>query len=185
MPLEPSRFAVVVASLALSTHLAFGQPIVATGDLPLTVAESSEFTKTASFDDVWEWIPPAFPEAVTLLRRHGIAVDRLESSWSGTVQVFGVESITVADRLFQGHRALTVDGDYRAETQEVPAGWFYVPTAQPLGALVFTLLEPEMLDGLTSWNYFDRGLAPERDAPVLKLMTSPVVARTRLPNDVE
>ena len=46
----------VVVSLALSTHLAFGQPIVTTGDLPLTVAESSEFTKTASFDDVWEWI---------------------------------------------------------------------------------------------------------------------------------
>lgn len=130
-------------------------------------------------------IPPAFPEVVTLLQRHGIVVDRLESSWSGTVEVFEVETITAADRLFQGHRELTVDGDYHTETREVPAGWFYVSTAQPLGVLAFTLLEPEMRDSLTSWNFFDRGLAPGRDGPVLKLMTAPVAPRLRRPVDPE
>ncbi len=152
-------------------------------DAELEIMNVFRATKTRPFPAGY-LIPPAFPEALTLLRRHGIAVDRLESSWSGPVQVFRVETIAAADRLFQGHRALTVDGDYRTESREVPAGWYYVSTAQPLGALVFTLLEPEMLDGLTSWNYFDRGLTPEKDAPVLKLMAPPVVARTRLPHDV-
>ena len=154
------------------------------GEAELDIMTVFRATKTRPFPAGY-LIPPAFPEAVTLLRRHGIAVDRLEAAWSGTAQVFEVASISAAERLFQGHRTLTVDGDYRSETREVPAGWYYVATAQPLGALAFTLLEPEMLDGLTTWNFFDRGLSPERDAPVLKLMTSPVVARTRLPAYME
>jgi hypothetical protein len=153
-------------------------------DAELEIMTVFRATKTRPFPAGY-LIPPAFPEAVTLLRRHGIGVDRLESKWSGTVRVFRVETISAAENLFQGHRALTVDGDYRSEAREVPAGWYFVPTSQPLGILVFTLLEPEMLDGLTSWNYFDRGLTADQDAPVLKLMSTPRVARTRLPPDVE
>ena len=153
-------------------------------DAELEIMTVFRATKTRPFPAGY-LIPPAFPEAVTLLRRHGIGGDRLESKWSGTVRVFRVETISAAENLFQGHRALTVDGDYRSEAREVPAGWYFVPTSQPLGILVFTLLEPEMLDGLTSWNYFDRGLTADQDAPVLKLMSTPRVARTRLPPDVE
>jgi hypothetical protein len=50
-------------------------------------------TKTRPFPAGY-LIPPAFPEAVTLLRRPGIAVDRLEAAWSGTAQVFEVASIS-------------------------------------------------------------------------------------------
>lgn len=153
-------------------------------DAELEVMNVFRATKTRPFPAGY-LIPPAYPEAITLLRRHGIAVDRLEASWSGTVHVFGVDTVTAAERLFQGHRSLTVDGDYRFESRDVPAGWYFVSTAQPLGALVFTLLEPEVLDGLAAWNYFDRGLSPETDAPVLKLMASPVVARERLRPEID
>ena len=86
----------------------------------------------------------------------------------------------MAERPYQGHRLITVFGDYRDEQYDVPEGWYFISTAQPLGALVFTLLEPEVSDGLATWNYFDRGISARRDSPVLKLMRAPDVARSRL-----
>ena len=125
-------------------------------------------------------IPVAFPEAVEVLLRHGVAVDRLEASWSGTVQTFRVDSLAVAQRPYQGHRNVSVQGDYSEGEREVPAGWYFVSTAQPLGALIFTMLEPEIDDSLFTWNYFDRVLSARRDVPVLKLMSAPAVARSRI-----
>ncbi|MFC1628943.1 M14 family metallopeptidase [Gemmatimonadota bacterium] len=125
-------------------------------------------------------IPVAYPEAVELLLRHGVTVERLEAHWSGSVQVFTVDSLTVAQRPYQGHRNISVWGDYSEGEREVPAGWYFVSTAQPLGALVFTMLEPEIEDGLFTWNYFDRTLSARRDVPVLKVMSAPAVSRSRI-----
>jgi hypothetical protein len=125
-------------------------------------------------------VPVAYPEAVALLQRHGVAVERLEESWSGNVQAFRVDSLSVAQRPYQGHRLTQVYGDYVEAEREVPAGWYYVSCAQPLGALIFTLLEPEVADGLAAWNFFDRGLTGRGEVPVLKVMAAPNVARRRL-----
>jgi hypothetical protein len=43
-----------------------------------------------------------------------------------------------------------------------------VPTGQPLGRLVFYLLEPESDDGLTRWNVLDAELRPGSTHPVMK-----------------
>jgi len=125
-------------------------------------------------------IPVAYPEAIDLLRLHGIAVERLEASWSGSVKIFRVDSLNVAERSFQGHRLITIHGDYRDEQFDVPEGWYFISTAQPLGALVFTMLEPEISDGIATWNFLDRGIRARGDSPVLKLMQAPDVARSRL-----
>jgi hypothetical protein len=41
---------------------------------------------------------------------------------------------------------------------EVPAGWYYVSTAQAKGNLISYLLEPETDDNLITWNYTDNVL---------------------------
>ena len=51
----------------------------------------------------------------------------------------------------------------------VPAGTLVVRTAQPLGTLAVYLLEPRSEDGLATWNFFDAGLKPGGDFPVLRL----------------
>jgi hypothetical protein len=43
-----------------------------------------------------------------------------------------------------------------------------VRTKQPLGRLVFYLLEPESDDGLTTWNFLDSDLNNGSAHPVLK-----------------
>lgn len=129
-------------------------------------------------------IPAAYPEAVSLLQRHGIEVERLEESWRGTVQAFRVDSLAVTMRPYQGHRLVQAFGDYTTAVRDIPEGWYYVSSAQPLGALVFTMLEPEIPDGLVTWNFFDRGLYARREAPVLKVMAPPTAARRRLKRPV-
>jgi hypothetical protein len=122
-------------------------------------------------------VPVACPEAVELLLRHGIVVEQLEGAVDVRAQVFRVDSLAVAGRQYQGHRTVSLYGDYHEVEQEAPAGWYWVSTAQPLGALVFTMLEPEINDSLFTWNLFDRSLSEGRDVPVLKLMTVPAAPR--------
>ena len=129
-------------------------------------------------------VPVAYPEAVSLLQRHGIVVERLDEPWSGTAEAFRVDSLVAGERQYQGHRMVTVWGDYHEVERDVPSGWYFVPTAQPLGALVFTMLEPELGDSLVTWNYFDRALRRRGDSPVLKLMSAPAVPRSRLTRPV-
>jgi len=130
-------------------------------------------------------IPVAFPEAIELLRLHGIRVEQFLAPWEGEVGVFRIETLTVQERPYQGHRMVLLEGEYRTETRGVNAGDYWVSTAQPLGALVFTLLEPEIDDSLFTWNLFDRSLSEGRDSPVLKLMQVPAAARTGLPGPGE
>lgn len=100
-------------------------------------------------------LPPAEETISTLLRRHGIEVRRLVDAWTGKAQSFGIDSLTWADRPFEGHRLLAVQGAWQADSVTFPAGTYYVSTAQPLGRLVFELLEPGGY-GLARWNLFDR-----------------------------
>jgi hypothetical protein len=99
-------------------------------------------------------------EIVQLLRLHGIAVERLGAEWHDTVDVFRIKNLEWSDREFQGRHLLTVTGDYGPEYRSEPDGTYFVSTAQPLGRLVFTLLEPEGW-GLPRWGFFDRWLGSE------------------------
>ncbi len=123
-------------------------------------------------------VPVSFPEAIEQMLRHGVRIERLDGPWEGQALVFRVDTLSVATRPYQGHRQVDLEGTWRTETLSAPVGWYWVPAGQRLGGLVFTLLEPESPDGLAAWNFFDRSLSERRDAPVLKLMALPAVART-------
>src|SRR5439155_19295446 len=57
----------------------------------------------------------------------------------------------------------------RQEERRIPAGTILVRTGQKLGTLATLLLEPQSEDGLTTWNFFDDGLAEGKDFPVLRI----------------
>jgi hypothetical protein len=61
-----------------------------------------------------------------------------------------------------------VTGRFEQREVEIPEGSLVVGTKQPLGRLVFYLLEPESDDGLTTWNVLDAALAEGGTHPVLK-----------------
>lgn len=125
-----------------------------TVDLP--IYDRFEATRTRSLPAGYV-LPPAETGIVELLRFHGIQVRRMEAEWAGAAEVFRADSLGWAARQFQGHHLLSVRGVYEQAGVTVPAGSYYVSTAQPLGRLVFELLEPDG-SGLARWGFYDRRL---------------------------
>ncbi len=140
------------------------------------------------------FLPSAEGGIAGLLRLHGIQVRRIVGEWKGTAQVFRIDSLSWQNNEFQGHHMLSVAGHYEDADVTLPAGSYYVSTAQPLGRLVFELLEPEGY-GLPRWNFFDRrlgseegilsgmgyGSSPQRTFPLWRVDRDPDVVMRRLP----
>ncbi len=140
------------------------------------------------------FLPGAAGETATLLRLHGIQVQRLLGDWTDSVETLTGTQLKWAPREFQGHHLLEVSGTWTRAPRLVPAGAYFVPTAQPLGRLVFALLEPEGF-GLARWGVFDRLLGGEFGAlsgmvygstgvaefPVWRAVRAPRVAQRALP----
>lgn len=105
-------------------------------------------------------LPPAESAAVVLLRLHGVRVDTLAEPRRVRAEAFTVREAVRAPRAFQGHHELRLEGEWRVGEETIPAGSFWVTTAQPLGVLAAYLLEPESDDGLATWS------SPVTGAPV-------------------
>lgn len=135
-----------------------------------------------------EAIPPAYliparlGAVIDLLRRQGVVVKRLTAEVRTPAQSFGVGTIAVAD-LFEGHRAVQVEGHWRTESNDTTlgTGWYLVPTAQPLGVLAAYLLEPASEDGIVTWNLLDREIQPGAPYPILRAGLLPHVPTVAVP----
>jgi hypothetical protein len=114
-------------------------------------------------------VAPEDTAVATLLRLHGIRVDRSDSAWSARGESFTIDSIITAPRAFQGHHEIRLKGRWERGLQTLPPKSFIVSTAQPRGELVVYLLEPESDDGFTTWNLFDSGLKKGGRFPVTRI----------------
>lgn len=110
-------------------------------------------------------------EIVAKLLQHGVVVEKLTEAVTLEVESFKLKEIKASERPYQGHHLNQIKGEYAVEKREFPAGTFFIPTAQPLGNLAASLLEPESDDGLVVWNFFDRYLVPQWNR---ELQTYPV-----------
>ena len=101
------------------------------------------------------YVPADLAAVVDLLAAHGVDGAPLDAAATLDLEEFVVRDSSVADRPFQGHRERTVTGDWTPVERVVPAGTLVVPLDQPLGRLVFTLIEPRSDDGIVNWNLVD------------------------------
>jgi hypothetical protein len=122
-------------------------------------------------------LPPQHAPLAAMLRAQGIVVERLSEPWQGQVEGFTVDSVQVAPFVFEGHRTVSVTGQWAARAGEVTPGWFYVSTDQDAGVLAAYLLEPACEDGFAAWNFYDRELRHGGEAPVLRARTALHVPR--------
>jgi len=140
------------------------------------------------------FLPPAAANVAAQLRLHGIQVQRLTAPWTDSLETLGSPQLAWGTRQYQGHNQLTVTGAWTRTQRTVPAGSYFVPTAQPLGRLVFALLQPEGF-GLARWGAFDRllgsgfggyplwmeGAGSVREFPTAHAVRAPLVAMRFLP----
>ncbi len=110
-------------------------------------------------------IPASIAKVVPLLLEHGIRVHRFTEAVTLELEVYDVAGVQ-RNEYFQGHYLQSATGvEKKTERVEVPAGWYYVSTAQAKGGLISYLLEPETDDNLITWNYTDNVLRVTDSAP--------------------
>jgi Zinc carboxypeptidase len=114
-------------------------------------------------------VAPEDTAVATLLRLHGVRVDRSDSAWTARGESFTLDSIVTSPRPFQGHHEIRLKGHWERGLQSLPSGSFIVSTAQPRGALIVYLLEPESDDGFATWNFFDRHMQKGGKYPVKRI----------------
>jgi dipeptidyl aminopeptidase/acylaminoacyl peptidase len=112
--------------------------------------------------------PATLTKVVENLQRHGVEVEELREDVELDVEAYKVEKITKAPA-FQKHQPVSLVANVRKESRRIEARTILVRTAQPLGALVAYLLEPQSADGLVTWNFLDEVLAEGKDYPILRL----------------
>ncbi len=127
-----------------------------------TTFEGTEFARVPAA----YFVPAGLRSVIERLEAHGVALARLETDRIAAVERFRVDSTWTAPREFQGHRERTVRGAWESATDTLPAGTVVVRVDQPLGRLVFLLLEPRADDGLLNWNLFDPAIETARYYPV-------------------
>lgn len=137
---------------------------------PVTMEDFGMYAVTRSVKVPKAYIFKYDKAIVDKLKQHGIKVEELTANADLEVEGFRIETVTKAARPFQGHFEVKITGKYSSEKSAFPAGSILVRTSQPLGRLVFYLLEPESEDGLTTWNFFDPNLEIGKDHPVRKMM---------------
>jgi dipeptidyl-peptidase 4 len=103
-------------------------------------------------------IPASIAKVVPLLLEHGIRVHRFTEPTTMELEVYDALGVK-RDEYFQGHYLQSVTGvEKQTETVQVPAGWYYISTAQAKGNLISYFLEPETDDNLITWNFTDNVL---------------------------
>jgi dipeptidyl-peptidase-4 len=121
----------------------------------------------------WAYVLPRDAvDAVAMLRRHGITVERREAPATLSVDTYTIAGVTY-EQAYNHAAALRVEvGDVVRMEQEFPVGTYVVPTAQYLGRLVTHMLEPETDDNVVYWNTMDAWIPRNGGiVPIYKLMT--------------
>ncbi|MDR0181692.1 M14 family metallopeptidase [Lysobacter arvi] len=95
------------------------------------------------------------------LDQHGVSYRRLGAPMPKTaVQAFRADAAALSANSVEGHQRTTLEGAWKAETQDIGAGALFVPIEQPKARLAMALLEPQAPDALVAWgefnNYFER-----------------------------
>ncbi|HXH62194.1 MAG TPA: M14 family metallopeptidase [Fimbriimonadaceae bacterium] len=135
---------------------------------PMTIYDRFVATRKA-------WVPAAYivpaseTKVVALLLRHGVVVERLRKDLIADATTFTVSLVAQAQRPFQGRQLVQLEGAFRTEGANIPAGSYLVRTSQPLGVLIFNLLEPESLDGVVAWGFLSALPETAKPYPILKL----------------
>ncbi|SMY27917.1 unnamed protein product [Zymoseptoria tritici ST99CH_1A5] len=100
-------------------------------------------------------IPRAWADVAARLRVLGLEVQTLESTYRGSVEALYVKNSTLDTSLYEGHVLNTLVMESEMIDVELPAGSFWVSTAQKNAALAFVALEPENIDSFATF-----GLVP-------------------------
>jgi dipeptidyl aminopeptidase/acylaminoacyl peptidase len=166
-PRAPGRTATI---LGYAMRQEQGRPVKTDDSKEYTVQLLNEFEAAEAVSVPFAYlIPSTFHEAVATLKRHGLELQELREDVELDLEIYRIEAADRSARRFEGHHVQTLKVSPHKEARRVEAGTLIVRTAQPLGSLAVSLLEPGSEDGLATWNYFDSELKTGGTFPVWRL----------------
>ena len=142
----------------------------------MDVYDRFKASKTEPFPAAYV-IPSGQSKTADLLVKHGVRVEKFVTEWAGNCETFTVESFHQDGQPFQGHKLQSLEGTFRQQLVTAHQGDFLVRTSQPLGILIFHIMEPESLDGALAWGFMGDKYAKGDTFPAYKAM-KPVTAVT-------
>jgi hypothetical protein len=96
-------------------------------------------------------IPRAWADLAERLRVSGLEVETMNHVFSGAVEVYNITSSALARTYYEGAILNTVTTETLTREVTVPAGSFFVSSAQKNAGLAFVALEPENIDSYVSF----------------------------------
>lgn len=114
------------------------------------------------------------PKIVNLLKLHGIQFENLDRRALKNVrfEVFTINEFKQAVSAFQGHKLITMKGDWNSAKVDHGPNNILIKVDQPLGRLVFDLFEPACEDGLTAWGFFGENYKASEQHPVTRFFSN-------------
>jgi hypothetical protein len=102
-------------------------------------------------------VPAAHADWVAArLAVHGIEFRELEAAIDDAdTQTYRATKIGLAASSLESHQRVTLEGEWKAEPRDIPAGSLFVPIAQARARLVVALLEPQAPDSYAAWGEFN------------------------------
>ncbi len=113
-------------------------------------------------------IPAGHDEVLIRLAAHGIALEPAPAT-PMDVEVFRIDSLRTAERPFQGRNEQTLFGGYAAARVTPTPGDMLARVDQPLGRLLFSLVEPQSDDGFANWGFLADRLRPGETYPIVRV----------------
>jgi hypothetical protein len=168
---------ILVGAVEKRTNPRSGREMVAMIEsraVPTRMLDAHSFAATATRPVPREYVVPARADnlhrtVAASLRLHGIAFRETADAATRDLDQFIVRRVQRAERPFQNRLETTAGGEWATAALTLPAGSLIVPTAQPLGRLVFYLFDPESDDGLGTWNILAPGLQVGATHPVARI----------------
>jgi hypothetical protein len=96
-------------------------------------------------------IPRAWADLAERLRVSGVEVETLDAAFTGAVEVYNITSSQLGRAYYEGEILNTVVTETLTREVSLPAGSFWVPSAQKNAGLAFVALEPENIDSYVSF----------------------------------
>ncbi|HWL87780.1 MAG TPA: M14 family metallopeptidase, partial [Polyangiaceae bacterium] len=102
-------------------------------------------------------VPAAHAEEIgAKLTLHQIEFRQLDAAAERVqVDTFRATQVTIEPKPFEGRTMVALEGAWRPEPRDIPAGSLFVPIAQGRARLLMALFEPKASDSFVAWGFFN------------------------------
>ncbi|MBX7219003.1 MAG: M14 family metallopeptidase [Blastocatellia bacterium] len=146
----------------ISSHIEEGEisgaPVVVYGDEPIDIETRfyGKFNPVATpLMPLGYLVPPQWKTIIGLLELHGVKTEVMAESLTDEFETYRFSQVSWEEKPFEGRHLCSFSTHLSHEIRTLPEGSVFVPMNQPASRVAMNLLEPQGVDSLVKWGFFD------------------------------